>query len=29
MNYGRVIADGVPSEVMALPEVNRAYLGSE
>ena len=29
LNYGSVIADGVPSEVMEKPEVRMAYLGSE
>jgi ABC-type branched-subunit amino acid transport system ATPase component len=29
LNFGRVIAEGKPSEVMEKPEVKQAYLGSE
>ncbi|MCX5873704.1 MAG: ATP-binding cassette domain-containing protein [Deltaproteobacteria bacterium] len=29
LNYGSVIADGIPSEVMEKNEVRKAYLGSE
>lgn len=29
LNYGSVIADGIPSEVMERSEVRKAYLGSE
>lgn len=29
LNFGRVIADGKPSEVMEMEEVRQAYLGSE
>ncbi|MGC8605093.1 MAG: ABC transporter ATP-binding protein [Desulfomonilaceae bacterium] len=29
LNYGSVIADGIPSEVMKRSEVRKAYLGSE
>ncbi|MCX7151383.1 MAG: ABC transporter ATP-binding protein, partial [Proteobacteria bacterium] len=29
LNYGKVIAEGVPREVMRQPEVVSAYLGSE
>ena len=29
LNYGSVIADGIPSEIMEKPEVRKAYLGSE
>lgn len=29
LNFGRILADGLPSEVMAEPEVVTAYLGAE
>jgi branched-chain amino acid transport system ATP-binding protein len=29
LNFGRKIADGVPKEVMQLPEVHQIYIGIE
>jgi ABC-type branched-subunit amino acid transport system ATPase component len=29
MNFGKKIAEGVPSEVMGSEEVRKAYLGEE
>ena len=29
LNYGRVLASGVPEEIKTNPEVIKAYLGSE
>ncbi|WP_417409189.1 ABC transporter ATP-binding protein [Hoeflea sp.] len=29
LNFGEMIADGVPAEVIALPEVQRVYMGIE
>ena len=29
LNYGRVLASGVPEEIKSNPDVIKAYLGSE
>ncbi len=29
LNFGEKIAEGVPAEVIALPEVKRVYMGIE
>ena len=29
LNFGRKIAEGVPKEVMQLPEVHQIYIGIE